>query len=293
MIFGRDKKKIQSMVSLSSSSSSSACFIGWVHVRNSSPIVVILFSMGITLLVLLQQQHLTLYNTSVLYPSNAVQSYSGNNATTSAAVPAPTDTSTSTNSSSSFDNRENLQKMKMKKVKVFLLMGQSNMVGFGKVTNEAKYKYPFFATTSSGNERGNKNNDNIKPKLMWKRLLHNEDNINNSSSNSYLRRRVRYVSTSGSGGPKSSETKIGNNKWLTMKNQNYIGVEIGIGYQLGKMVTTLADTGTDTDNDYDILLLKTCTLNVTNGFVLFVLLFQLRTIPVDTVYKKTTRNSPL
>jgi hypothetical protein len=152
-------------------------------------------------------------------------------------------------------NNDNNPKKKKKKVKVFLLMGQSNMVGFGKVTGDAKKQYPFFAT-----------NANETFKLSWKRTLHNngenkreEDNIdndnnnnNNSTSAHHFRRRVRYVYASGSGGPER-KIRIENDQWLTMKNRNYIGPEMGIGYELG-----MAMGNNNNNNDYDILLLKTC-----------------------------------
>jgi hypothetical protein len=150
-------------------------------------------------------------------------------------------------------NNDNEQKnknpKKKKKVKVFLLMGQSNMVGFGKVTGDAKKKYPFFAT-----------NDNDTSKLSWKRTLHNDeknkmeednsDTSNNRKAAHQFQRRVRYVFTSGSGGPER-KIKIENDQWLTMKNRNYIGPEIGIGYAMG--------TNNNID-DEDILLLKACKL---------------------------------
>ena len=159
-------------------------------------------------------------------------------------------------------------KKKKKKVKVFLLMGQSNMVGFGKVTGDAKKKYPFFAAT-------NDNNDTSKL-LSWKRTLHNdekskideEDNSDTNNNNSskaaahqHFQRRVRYVFTSGSGGPEK-KIRIENDQWLTMKNRNYIGPEIGIGYELGLAI--MGDNNNNkNDDDDDILLLKTCKLNFT------------------------------
>jgi hypothetical protein len=144
---------------------------------------------------------------------------------------------------------------KKKKVKVFLLMGQSNMVGFGKVTGDAKKKYSFFAT-----------NNNDTSKLSWKRTLHNdggnkmeEDNSDtnkNRKAAHHFQRRVRYVFTSGSGGPER-KIKIENDQWLTMKNRNYIGPEIGIGYELGM---AMGNNNNNNNNDDDILLLKTCKL---------------------------------
>lgn len=138
-----------------------------------------------------------------------------------------------------YDDQKNTKK---KKVKVFLLMGQSNMVGFGTVTNDAKYRYPFFAKK-----------DMNTSKLKWKRILRDEENKtegenDNKNSAANFQRRVRYVFTSGSGGPEKKNV-IENNQWLTMKNRNSIGVEIGIGYELGMAMG---------DNDDDILLLKSC-----------------------------------
>ena len=147
-----------------------------------------------------------------------------------------------------------------KKVNVYLLMGQSNMVGFGKVSNDAKKKYPFFATK-----------DTETNKVSWKRVLHDDNDNDNDNDNgmekdnrnstdtdgAHFRRRVRYVYASGS--EPESKLRIEKDMWLTMKNKKAVGPEIGIGYELGMA------TMTDSNND-DILLLKSCVGNRALGW---------------------------
>ena len=187
-------------------------------------------------------------NTMDLMPKN-----NNNNNTTASMIPVRVSKTSSSSSSSPRNtvktNTNTTDTKKRKKVRVYLLMGQSNMVGFGTVSNDAKKKYPFFTTK-----------DTKTNKSSWKRILLDdnnneaaEDNDNNTidTDTARFRRRVRYVYAAGS--EPGSKLRIEKNMWLTMKNQKAVGPEIGIGYELG-MATTM-----DNNDDFnDILLLKSC-----------------------------------
>ena len=119
-----------------------------------------------------------------------------------------------------------------KKVKVFILLGQSNMVGMGKVggVNEdrtlehavkVKHRYPFL----------------VDDECNWK----------------IINDRVRNVFTMGSGTGKAGIKK---NDWLSVQHTGKIGPEIGIGYELGKWLLE-SDTCPFSKDD-DILILKSC-----------------------------------
>ncbi len=82
-----------------------------------------------------------------------------------------------------------------KPVQVFLVMGQSNTLEFGKVSDELKDKYPFLVSNGEWNTRQD----------------------------------VRNVSVM----EKRGNMGVYRNEWLTVKGKNKIGIEIGIGHQLG------------------------------------------------------------
>lgn len=82
-----------------------------------------------------------------------------------------------------------------KPVQVFLVMGQSNTLEFGKVSDELKDKYPFLVSNGEWNTRQD----------------------------------VRNVSVM----QKRGNMGVYRNEWLTVKGKNKIGIEIGIGHQLG------------------------------------------------------------
>lgn len=126
-------------------------------------------------------------------------------------------------------------------VKVFILLGQSNMVGMGKVAGEEqegtleyavkiKGRYPFLV-----NER-----------LEWKKVID---------------KRVRNVFTTGSG---TGVGKLQKNDWLSVDRTSKIGPEIGIGYELGKWLTETARC--HCKEDVDILILKSCIGNRSLGW---------------------------
>lgn len=82
-----------------------------------------------------------------------------------------------------------------KPVQVFLVMGQSNTLEFGKVSDELKDKYPFLVSNGEWNTRQD----------------------------------VRNVSVM----QKRGNMGVYRNEWLTVNGKNKIGIEIGIGHQLG------------------------------------------------------------
>ena len=85
-----------------------------------------------------------------------------------------------------------------KPVQVFLVMGQSNTLEFGKVSDELKEKYPFLVTDGAWNTRQD----------------------------------VRNVSVM----QKRGNMGVYRNEWLTVEGKTKIGIEIGIGHQLGNAI---------------------------------------------------------
>ena len=85
-----------------------------------------------------------------------------------------------------------------KPVQVFLVMGQSNTLEFGKVSDELKTKYPFLVTDGAWNTRQD----------------------------------VRNVSVM----QKRGNMGVYRNEWLTVEGKNKIGIEVGIGHQLGNAI---------------------------------------------------------
>ncbi|KAL3913040.1 MAG: hypothetical protein SGILL_006648, partial [Bacillariaceae sp.] len=125
-----------------------------------------------------------------------------------------------------------------KTVKVFILLGQSNMLGMGKVKGADKdgtlehavkveHKYPFLVD-ANGN---------------WKKVIHD---------------RVRNVFTMGSG---TGGAKLQKNEWLAVSG-NKIGPEIGIGYEMGRWLSKSDLCG----KDDDVLILKSCIGNRSLGW---------------------------
>ena len=126
-----------------------------------------------------------------------------------------------------------------KLTKVFILLGQSNMVGMGKVNGEsadgtlehavkAKGRYPYLIEECSG---------------CWKDII--DDHVRN----------VFIMGSGVSGG------SIKKNEWMSVKNTTTIGPEIGIGYILGKWLRKC-----NNQDDYDILILKSCIGNRSLGW---------------------------
>ena len=96
-----------------------------------------------------------------------------------------------------------------KPVQVYILMGQSNMLEMGKVRGgEGSLEHA------------------VKEKGLYPNLIDEDGNWTE-------RKDVRYVRVMGSGGP--GKTRQLNNEWMTVKGQK-IGVEIGIGHQIGEAV---------------------------------------------------------
>lgn len=115
-----------------------------------------------------------------------------------------------------------------KKVKVFVLMGQSNMLGFGKVGPESK----------AGSLEHAVRVEKLYPFLVDEQGAWTE------------RKDVRNVRVMvGRGGG----MKVFNNEWLTIKGK-HIGPEIGIGHHLGNLL------------DEPVLILKSCIGNRSLGW---------------------------
>lgn len=113
-------------------------------------------------------------------------------------------------------------------VKVFILLGQSNMLGFGKVRGADKP-----GTLENAVKR-----ENLYPFLV------------DGTGKWVVRRDVRYVRVMGSG---TGPMRVFNNDWLTVKGA-HIGPEIGIGHHLGTLF------------DAPVLLLKSCIGNRSLGW---------------------------
>lgn len=113
-----------------------------------------------------------------------------------------------------------------KPVQVYLLMGQSNMLGFGKIKGgEGSLEYA------------------VKDKELYLYLIDEEGNWTE-------RKDLRNVRVMGSG---TGGMRLFNNEWMTI-NAGKIGPEIGIGYHLGEAI------------DAPVLLLKTCIGNRALGW---------------------------
>ena len=117
-----------------------------------------------------------------------------------------------------------------KPVQVYILLGQSNMLGFGKV-NPNKGD-PDGSLTHAVNE-----------KKLYPYLIEEDGNWTE-------RRDVRNVRVMGSG---TGGMKLFNNEWLTIKGGN-IGPEIGIGHHLGHVT------------DAPVMILKSCIGNRALGW---------------------------
>lgn len=115
-----------------------------------------------------------------------------------------------------------------KPVQVFILMGQSNMVGAGHI---------------KGNKDGRLEYA-VKEKDKYPYLIDDEGNWT-------MRKDVRYVFTMGSG---TGNPRIRNNAWMSIKGNRRIGPEFGIGYTLGNAT------------DMPVLILKSCIGNRSLGW---------------------------
>ncbi len=117
-----------------------------------------------------------------------------------------------------------------KPVQVYILLGQSNMLGFGKI-NPAKGKAEGSLTHA------------VKEKKLYPYLVDDEGNWTE-------RKDVRNVRVMGSG---TGGMRIFNNEWMTIKGGN-IGPEIGIGYHVGHVT------------DAPVMILKSCIGNRALGW---------------------------
>lgn len=113
-------------------------------------------------------------------------------------------------------------------VKVFILLGQSNMLGFGKVAGEDKPGTLEHAT---------------RVEMLYPFLVDDEGNWT-------VRNDVRNVRIMGSG---TGDMRVFKNEWMTIGGGN-IGPEIGIGHYLGNLF------------DEPVLILKSCIGNRSLGW---------------------------
>lgn len=118
-----------------------------------------------------------------------------------------------------------------KPVQVYILMGQSNMLGFGRV--DAGNKDPEGSLEHAVNEKG------LYPYLV------------NDEGAWTERKDVRNVRVMGSG---DGGSRLFNNEWLTINKGGKIGPEIGIGHFLGEAT------------DAPVLILKSCIGNRALGW---------------------------
>jgi hypothetical protein len=117
-----------------------------------------------------------------------------------------------------------------KPVKVFILLGQSNMLGFGKIN------------PSRGKAEGSLTHA-VKEKKLYPYLIDDDGNWT-------VRKDVRNVRVMGSG---TGGMRVFNNEWMTIKGRA-IGPEIGIGHYLGHVI------------DAPVLILKSCIGNRSLGW---------------------------
>jgi len=113
-------------------------------------------------------------------------------------------------------------------VQVYILMGQSNMVGAGKV---------------AGNEDGRLEHA-VKQEGEYPYLLNDEGSW-------ATRQDVRYVRVMGSG---TGNMRTFNNEWMSIEGDGRIGPEFGIGWQVGEAT------------DAPVLILKSCIGNRSLGW---------------------------
>ncbi|RMG33785.1 MAG: sialate O-acetylesterase [Planctomycetota bacterium] len=116
-----------------------------------------------------------------------------------------------------------------KPVKVFILMGQSNMLEMGRVSGDKPGTLEYA----------------VKKEGLYPFLVDDQGNWT-------VRKDVRFVAVMGSGGA-DARTRLRRNEWLTVSGGR-IGVELGIGHQLGNAL------------DEPVLLLKSAIGNRSLGW---------------------------
>jgi len=114
-----------------------------------------------------------------------------------------------------------------KPVQVFILMGQSNMVGMGKIAGDKDGTLEYA----------------VKTKKKYPYLV-------DDAGNWTVRQDVRYVRVMGSG---TGPMREFNNEWMTVKGKT-IGPELGIGHYVGQAV------------DAPVMILKSCIGNRSLGW---------------------------
>ena len=148
--------------------------------------------------------------------------------------PAATNTNTDNKSSSSCSGNSS------QPVQVFILLGQSNMVGMGKV---------------KGIDKAGTLEHAVKKEGLYSFLVENDT----TCSREWLtRKNTRYVRYMGG--------KLLKNEWMTVSEAN-IGPELGIGHQVGDYYTTSAQGDeAAADDDAPVMILKSCIGNRSLGW---------------------------
>ncbi len=129
---------------------------------------------------------------------------------------------------------------------MFILLGQSNMLGMGTVAGNregsleyavtAKGLYPYLVDDGDDADM-----DSTDQGTRCSRPL-------NANWKEVIDPRVRNVSTMGSG---TGAGRLLHNEWMTIQTCRTIGPEIGIGYELGKWLSSSSSRG-DGCNDDDV-----------------------------------------
>ncbi|MEA3366861.1 MAG: sialate O-acetylesterase, partial [Planctomycetota bacterium] len=115
-----------------------------------------------------------------------------------------------------------------KPVQVFILLGQSNMLGMGKIAGDKDGTLEYA----------------VKVKKKYPYLV-------DDAGDWTVRKDVRYARVMGSGTGKMRQF---NNEWMSIEGENRIGPEFGIGYYVGHAV------------DAPVLILKSCIGNRSLGW---------------------------
>ena len=151
-------------------------------------------------------------------------------------------------------------------VRVFILLGQSNMVGMGNVI---------------GNEKDGTLEYAAKTKGRYEWLIADNDDTNNTNTSevnsrdwkdpTFESKDIRYVFTMGSGdGQQDPKGKVLHNEWMTVKTCSKIGPEFGIAYELDQFDFGFTRNQDVTDSGGDgkdgVMILKSCIGNRSLGW---------------------------
>jgi Carbohydrate esterase, sialic acid-specific acetylesterase len=160
----------------------------------------------------------------------------------------------------------NVQSQQKRKARVFILLGQSNMLGMGTVEGDQEGSLEYAVTTKG-----------LYPYLVDPNNDDGADDDRTTSGPAFVSTakwkkeidpRVRNVFTMGSG---TSPGRIIHNEWMTIQGCRTIGPEIGIGHELGNWLHPSSRAGVSGNEDDDddgekIMMLKSCIGNRSLGW---------------------------